>query len=294
MKWYQFSASERRGVIVFITIIALLQIGYFSLDYLVKIPVTYDWKDAELSALQKRIDSLKIAKQTPIYTIFPFNPNYITEYKAYQLGLSATEFNKIQSFRAQNKWINSTKDFQRVTGVNDSLLAVISPYFKFPDWVQNQKKKDVYKPEKQKYTKTKPKETIVVKDLNTATKEELMAVYGIGDKLSDRILDYRKKLQAFTENDQIYEVWKLDKEVAERVLERFQVLSKPTIKKINVNTATFKEVLHSSPYMDYETTVKIFNYKNAAGKVVELEYLKRLDGFPVERYDKIVRYLKVD
>ena len=44
-------------------------------------------------------------------------------------------------FRESNQWVNSAKEFQQVTKVSDSLLATISPYFKFPDWVTNPKPK---------------------------------------------------------------------------------------------------------------------------------------------------------
>ena len=42
----------------------------------------------------------------------------------------------------QNKWINSSKQFQEVTKVSDSLLNAISQYFKFPEWITNPKPKN--------------------------------------------------------------------------------------------------------------------------------------------------------
>ncbi|MDB2632080.1 hypothetical protein N9Y27_03770 [Flavobacteriaceae bacterium] len=92
--------------------------------------------DNTLAILDKEYNVLhqkKLKKKTP--KRYPFNPNFITSYKGYELGMSLEEIERLHAFRAQNKWINSSQDFQKVTGISDSLLAAISPYFKFPKWV---------------------------------------------------------------------------------------------------------------------------------------------------------------
>ena len=66
---------------------------------------------------------------------------YVTDYKGYTLGMSAQEINLLQAYRAKGKWINSAKEFQRITKVSDSLLKTIAPYFKFPDWVTSSSQK---------------------------------------------------------------------------------------------------------------------------------------------------------
>jgi len=58
-----------------------------------------------------------------------------------------------------------------------------------------------------------------------------------------------------------------------------------------VNTATFKEVLHL-PYIDYELTKKIFQYRDEVAEIQSIEELKAIEGFPLELYDKIIVYLE--
>ena len=114
----------------------------------------------EIEAFQAQIDSIKLARaEADTIKIFPFNPNYITDFKGYTLGMSVEEINKLHQFREENKWINSAKDFQKVTGVSDSLLATISPYFKFPNWVTEAEKK-------KENNRNIP--SVKVSDLNTA------------------------------------------------------------------------------------------------------------------------------
>jgi DNA uptake protein ComE-like DNA-binding protein len=67
----------------------------------------------------------------------------------------------------------------------------------------------------------------------------------------------------------------------------------PAIDKIPINTATFKEVL-SIVYLDYKTTKLIFSYKDSVGNIEKLQELKKIDGFPVEKYDRIALYLRAN
>ena len=37
-------------------------------------------------------------------TIYPFNPNFISDYKGYKLGMSIQEIDRLHQYRAQNKY----------------------------------------------------------------------------------------------------------------------------------------------------------------------------------------------
>ncbi|MEZ4841593.1 MAG: helix-hairpin-helix domain-containing protein [Flavobacteriaceae bacterium] len=130
-----------------------------------------------------------------------------------------------------------------------------------------------------------------MRDLNTASAKDLTVINGIGEKLANRIVSYRNRLGGYSLNDQLYEVYYLDKEVADKVLKQFQVLSKPAISKINVNTATFKEVL-SIVYIDYDLTKKIFEYRDEVAEIQSLDELKKIEGFPIEKFNRIALYLE--
>jgi hypothetical protein len=53
--------------------------------------------------------------------LYPFNPNFITDFKGYKLGMSVQEIDLLE-YRKGNKYVNSPKEFQAVTQVSDSLL----------------------------------------------------------------------------------------------------------------------------------------------------------------------------
>ncbi len=281
---FRYNRSQRNGIFFLLLFIVLLQCIYFFADF--SSDENTAVSQTEILTFQQEMDSLKnVAQEKAIQKIYPFNPNFITDFKGHQLGMNIIEIDKLLAFRAQGKFINSTKQFQGITGINDSLLAVISPYFKFPDWITSGKNAE------KQYSNNKIDKSIVKKDINAASAEDLRIVNGIGEKLSKRIIDYRTKLQGFSSNDQIFEVWALDKEVADKVLQYFEVERKPTIQKININTATFKEVL-AIVYLDYELTKKIFNYKNQVAEIQSIEELKKIDGFPLEKFNRIALYLE--
>lgn len=284
--WY--TKSQRNGIFLLLIIIAVLQTVIFFVDFSGDDLVDYDTN--EMAILQKQIDSLKLAKISEENKIYPFNPNYITDFKGEQLGMSLKEINRLLAFRKTGKFVNSKEEFQQITQVSDSLLSKISPNFKFPDWV-------VKKNQQKKLSKTSKKSSnssfskkLTTRDINKATQEDFKIIYGIGDKLSERIIKYRSKLQGFSLPEQFYEVWGLEKDIADKALEMFNIIEKPLIKKTNINTASFKEVL-KNPYIDYKLCKQIFDYRDEVAELQNINELKNIKNFPLNKYDRIVLYL---
>ena len=123
---FRFNKQERSGIFFLLLIVVLLQCVY----YLVKAnPATLEHRFALNVVEQSKLDSLKIQQFEASQRIFPFNPNYISDYKAYTLGLSSTEWDRLSAFRKEGNFVNSAEEFQAVTQVSDSLLHQMAPYF---------------------------------------------------------------------------------------------------------------------------------------------------------------------
>ena len=155
--------------------------------------------------VQKLLDSIgeqSKLKESP--KVYPFNPNFISDYKGYTLGMTNEEIDRLQVFRSENSWVNSAKEFQKVTLISDSLLQILAPYFKFPKWKTGLKDKKKERQEKSVAA------VVSHKDLNQANPEELQVIYGIGDKLSARIVKFRNRLGGFLVNEQLYDVYGLE------------------------------------------------------------------------------------
>lgn len=283
-----FTKEQRFGILLLFVLIVVLQLTCFFVDFssdLVANPAQIRWL-----AGQKKIDSLKKIEPSHSFKIYPFNPNFITDFKGYKLGMTTQQIDRLLQFRKQNRFINSATDFQKVTGVSDSLLAAISPYFKFPDWVN--KKNNVTKMGWIDYSKEK----IVAKkeksflDINTATKADLMQVYGIGEALSDRILKQKEILGSFVSMEQMNDVWGLQPDVVEKLGKQFKIIKTPNPKKININEASIKE-LGQFPYFRYPISKNIVTYRSMNG-TIQIEDLSKIKAFPIEKIKIIALYLE--
>ena len=276
-----FTKRQRIGVLLLFLIVIVVQLLLFSVstnDFL-----SNGFDDNTLAILDKEYNVLhqkKLKKKTP--KRYPFNPNFIISYKGYELGMSLEEIERLHAFRAQNKWINSSQDFQKVIGISDSLLAAISPYFKFPKWVTQSSQNNTYKPKK-----------ISKLDLNLATAEELQKVYGVGSKLSERILRYREKYDGgFANMIELSAIYGLSEDVIENIKKKFIIAHPRPIHSVDLNTANHEDLV-KIPFIDYELAYRIIETRVLKEVYVSIEELTKIKDFPTNRLDIIKLYLYI-
>lgn len=284
-----FSKDQRKGVLLLFAIIIGFQIAYYFVNFNSnekQNPEQQNWL-----SLQANIDSLKVHKKETIYKVYPFNPNFITDFKGYKLGMKTDEINKLLAFRKSGKFANSPEEFQKVTGISDSLLNAIAPFFKFPDWVIN-KKNGNFNPNypKSNWKEFPKKEVLKVIDINQATKEDLMKISGIGDAISDRILLQKEAYTGFVSMDQMDDIWGISPEVLTSLNKYFKVSITPKVKKININNASIKE-LGQFPYFKYPISKNIVTYRSMNGDL-KIEDLANIKAFPVDKLKIIALYLE--
>ena len=91
---FGYNKRQRNGIFFLLVIIVSLQLVFFFFDF----SSNDDEANAsiEIIAFQKEMDSLRLAKvENSKPKIYPFNPNYITDFKGYQLGMSVEEIDKL-------------------------------------------------------------------------------------------------------------------------------------------------------------------------------------------------------
>ena len=288
---FSFTKQQRNGIFLLFSIIVIIQLFiFFVLPSLDSPRINSNKTPEQITAFITQIDSLKaieIENRKP--KIYPFNPNFITDYKGYTLGMTQEEIDRLLRFRSKDKWINSSQQFQEVTKVSDSLLNKISPYFKFPEWVKNSRTKV-----SPNYVSSNSKLDSSKKiDLNTATISDLKKIYGIGETLSARIVNHREKINGFNDFVELTEVYGLTTEVIDRIKTQFVILTPRKIKKINLNTATKSELV-TVQYIDYEIAHQIIETRTLLDGFSNLDQLKKVKGFPLKKFDIIKLSLQLN
>lgn len=282
-----FNRSQRNGILLLLFFVSVVGIINNHIDFTTENQL--DTNSEEVLALQKELDSLRIfhgeSNQPKVY---PFNPNFITDFKGYKLGMSTEEIDRLLDYRKKNKWINSKEDFKKVTKVSDSLLNQISSYFKFPDWVANSKPRN--KNKSQGFKEKKYDQKI---DLNLATQQELKKVNGIGDIYSKRIIDYRNKLGAYTNDIQLNDIYGLDYQVINNILNEFTVKTPKEIIKMNLNKVTASDIA-TIPGISFELAKKIWEYRILNERIYNFSELGKIEGLTERKLQGIQLYLKVE
>lgn len=224
--------------------------------------------------LVARRDSLLSLKATED-TLYPFNPNHMTSFQAYRLGLPKWMSDSIKTRIARREYFKTTDEVRRFLALNDTAWLNVYPYIKLPEYVSKKRKKAPLKNKLQ---------------LNTATLDQLQKVYGIGPVLATRILDMRNALGGFISPNQLDDIWGLNQEVIDRVWHLFSLDSVPLVEPLNINTATIDE-LASNYYIQYGLASRIVAYRSRHGEIVDLNQMALKLEIDSVRIARIALYL---
>ena len=275
---FVFTKQQRSGVFVILLLIVMLQCVCFFMDFNTEESRLVD--EEKITAFQNEIDSLALVKKASKYEVRPYNPNFITDYKGYVLGMSVEEIDRLHQFRNLNKYVNSAKEFQQVTQVSDSLLGKLSPKFKFPDWVAKKNLSSRYSPSYQK-------------NLNKAEAKDVNKATGLEYRLAYRIVNFRKKLGGFLVFEQLKDVYGLSEDDIKKVTDKFVLKTIPNIKKININLASASE-LAKLVYINEYIAVNIVDERALREGYGSLDELRYVTHFPIEKLDRIKLYLTIN
>jgi len=267
---FVLSRPQRGAVIILLLVMSVVQLFRLFTQSVEEVPLDM----TETHQYQALLDSIRIRENEPAPIVYQYNPNYLSDYRAYAIGIPPEAFDRLMSFRETNRFVNSPKEFQAVTGLTDALMEKVLPQLKFPKG----------------FVKTKPKvRSLVKKDINKATANDFAEISGIGSVLSERIVNYRTYLSGFSVLAQCYEVYGLDSLVVKRLLDRFEIQSPPNINRLDLNRATLQE-LENTPYLNREDTRKIIAHRTR-NKGINEAFLSELFVNSPNKLQRIKLYL---
>lgn len=294
------SKFEQRGVVVLLALIAIVS----ALNFLIPLTLrTRKFTDKEYKAEIKRfeaarlhlLDSLKIVKLQNHKQLtfaqakaklhpFPFDPNNLTTEQGVKLGLTLKEITQIQHYCKKGGKFRKKEDFKKMYRISETEYKILAPYIKLPSLHKENNSKGKSKSER---IKVDPGSI----GINTCDTSQLINKLHLKPWLAERIIKYRKLLGNFYSVDQLKEVYGL-KETAFNEIKRYFTCDSSLVKKINLNRASFKTLVHH-PYLDYEITKKIIDSRKRFGSFRDIIEIESIPGVTDSIYQKIKHYLYV-
>jgi DNA uptake protein ComE-like DNA-binding protein len=240
-----------------------------------------------LVAQWKVQDSLMVIQQEASrvdrFRVFPFDPNTATAAELEMLGFPEKIANHVLAYRAKGGKFRIKHDLKRIYGLDSGLYDHLHAYIRLPDSIQ----RPVFKP-----FPSEMRPPAVAFDINEADTTQLIAIYGIGSRLSRRILAYREKLGGFVDLGQLKEVWGLDTTTVRRLTQKTFVSPGYVPRKLNINTAGDRE-LSTHPYISIVIAKAIVAYRFQHGNFAAVDDIYGLQIVKREDADKIIPYLSV-
>lgn len=238
---------------------------------------------SEIKDIERELDSLALVASNRNKPSYRINANYISDYKGYQLGMTVDQIDRMFAYRSKGKYFRDLQQFQTITGIHDSVKESLESVIVFPKFPMFSKSDKGALPKS-----SVPKDG----DLNKISYNQLLLLQ-IDNRMARRILAYRKKLRGFSLDDQLYEVYDLDSAQVKSILNHFSVRTVPSFKKVNINTASFKELL-KLPYMNYGLVKSICDERDRILGFENLSDIKKIDSFPLDKFDRIALYLTAE
>ncbi|MBO4489296.1 MAG: helix-hairpin-helix domain-containing protein [Bacteroidales bacterium] len=143
-------------------------------------------------------------------------------------------------------------------------------------------------PRNRKYEK-KPLYEIVRLDLNRCDTDAIKTVPQFGSKRAAKLVEYRDKLGGFYSFEQLKEVYVLQS-IDTALLHKYFFLRAGDVRKININTATYKELIQH-PYFDAYLTKTILAYREKHGAIRSLAELQEITHAYPELMERLKHYV---
>lgn len=293
--FFYLSHSQVNGFVVLVPLLAMIlfsapawqwylsqQKKDFSRDRAVLDSLVALWGENRSEEIAKTDDGILMKP-----TLSMFDPNHTTADELVLLGFSTTLSKRIVNYRQKGGTFRTKPDLLKIYGMDSSLYQQLYAFIDLPVTKAESRKID--------YPPRSPISARVNStfDLNRADTAQLNSIYGIGEKLSVRIIKYREALGGFVRMEQVLEVYGLDTAVVNRLGKASFVENGFQPRKLNINTAEeFQLAAH--PYLKKSTARSIVTYRFQHGEFMTLDDLGKIHALDQKTIEKIIPYLTIE
>ncbi len=217
----------------------------------------------------KNYNNQKDQQENKIIKLFPFDPNTATKEELELIGFNEKNIAVILKFR-KKKWTFYNKEsVKKIYGLSNEFYNKIESYISIKTENKEQKK--------------------IIIEINTAKKEKLKQISGIGEYYANGIVKYRKMLGGFAFKEQLLEVYGVKNELYEKIKEQVEI-DKSKIIRININESTAYRI-SKHPYISNYQAKAIKKYNKLIGNVEDIKTLVKNNIFTQKESEKIQYYI---
>lgn len=269
--WFGFNRQQRNGLVVLCCFILILFSIRLSLRYFVQKQsfLIADFSDTELPEAKQSINiQYDSAANQKNEILFVFDPNKVNQEQLMKLGFNEKTAVTFIKFRNKGAIFRNKDDLKKVYGVTETLYLKLEPY------ILIEKKQEIKNAETKHLQNASAKISTV--ELNTIDSAGLLPLPGIGSGFAKKIIKYRGLLGGYYKTEQLKEVYGFSDSLY-RIIKSYVKADPSLVTKIDLNTEDFKK-LNSHPYISYEETKALFNYRRKNGHITTKEQLKEILG----------------
>ncbi len=274
--YFGFSKVEMRAMMLLMPTLLIAFIAHLAVsEKFLQHPTSYQIDRRALDSLTKLLQSriVEFPQKSVDEPLAPFRPDTVGSEWLKSRGLPTKLIKSWTGYRKAGGRINNAADLTKLYGMNDSLLGILKPY------IVHEKKQI---PERKSQ---------VLRDVNLADSVEFKKIYGIGPKLSARIVKYRDLLGGYVRMDQLYEVYGLDSVVVASIIKKFYISRDFEPRTIDLDSAQL-ENLAKHPYLTYREAKMILAYRSQHGDSLRKKDLLQLPVISTGKFDKLSPYLR--
>lgn len=223
------------------------------------------------------------------YHPFKFNPNKVKKEELIKFGLTEKQASNLVNYVKAGGKFKKKEDLKKLYCMSDYLYNQVSPYVIIlqTNEVKNQ---EAFQSNSTNKALLFSKPSLIF-DLNQADTLDLQALRGIGPSYARRIYNYGKRLGGYISLEQLKEVYGMNDTLYQKIIPYLK-LEKIELKKININTATIKE-LSSHPYIDFYLAKAIIKLRQEIKTYKTLDQIRQIHLLDEKNYQKLLPYLEL-
>ncbi len=309
----QFSRQEQTAIVVLLVILVLLiavnvmpwpltterKVEIHNLDSIFQLHQMAQMEQERLREQNFDVTNPDAAVLADKLKPFSFNPNKLPEADWKKMGLSDRQIRNIKNYEKSGGKFFRKEDLKKIYTISEAEYQILEPFIEIPEpkrarlarasELKTGQKEQIEQIEQENVVTLEAKTPNVLVEINTADSVELLSLPGIGPWFAHRIIQFRDLLGGYLQKEQLLEVYGMDTARAESVYDLIRI-DTAKIRKIRLNYDDFRTLVRQ-PYMSYELTKAVVNYRNRKGQIKSFEQLRQLNTNPEELTEKLKYYI---